>query len=241
MKQFLYLVLVSFLLPYISWAKNLDIDLGVFFRTRTHLRGAPTWNYPTLMIGPSFTLFEHYKIRGPGVVYENSPKDSQLSWSLGLHGIDDDKPWFTFKDKDEDYRNQRNFALELASSVKYKFGEKKKHFVETKIYRELIEYQSLFCEFSFGLPLLPFTSTEYALAIGEKDTHQYLYGTSAVSGISYHQLSLKVVLPFLPWGGVLINNLSKLWIGEKENRHAELVRGQGDTLSFSSFATWKVY
>jgi hypothetical protein len=223
------------------FGKNVEMDLGVFFRSRSLLRGAPTWQYPSLMFGPNFTFFEHYKLRGPSLIYEQAPKDSALSWSLGLQGIDDDKPWISFRKSEETYQNERNFALEAVASAKYRYGERKKHYFELKFHRELIEYEAIFLELAAGLPVLPFTTFEYALALGEKDTHQYLYGTSAVSGISYHQLSLKVVLPFLPWGGVMINNLSQNWIAEGENRAAELMRGHHHALSLSTIATWKIF
>lgn len=213
------------------------------YQTSTIHRGAQIWPKNSLMLGPGFLFFDRQlKVFGPNIIYSLFPeKDSSIHIDFGVRYFDDNKPLFYFGHHNEDYRNQRKNSLESYTSFSYNFGFKKKFSIGFSISKELIDYEGLYSELKLGAPIAPFTSLSALLSFAEKSSNQYLYGNTAISGVGYSQLGTTIVIPFVPWDGIIINQLNYSWIIKDTNKNADYIRGNDRHWVFSTRWIWKVF
>ena len=242
--QYLKLVFLSFLFSFPPcFADVFNIDLMYFYQTQTLYRGAKIWPKGTMLAAPGFLFFERkLKIFGPSISYSLfNNKEAPLKLDFGTRYFNDDKPLFDLGHHSADYRNRRKKSIEAYSKIQYNFGFKNKFFVGFYLGKELTSYKGLYSELSAGVPILPFTSIVGKLSYAEKKTNQYIYGPESISGIGYGSLGINLVLPNVPWDGIIINQLHHTWILKKQNQNADYIRGDKKQLIFSTRFIWKVF
>ena len=223
MQSFKSYLLILLLVPSLSFAKIFGLGLGAFFQTKSVYRGALTWPKPSFMVGPSLILFDKLSIRGPSVSYSHFPRDNPWEFESNFSIVDDGEPLLSLGSHEEDYRNSRKGSYEVSARVKYKFGFMNKFYVGALLARDLKRSEAFYSELQLGAPVFIYTTINYLMGFGELEANRYFYGEEAVSGPSWHEFSLKYVMPFVPWEGIVINSLSYSQILQTENQRAGLV------------------
>lgn len=225
------------------WADTFNIDLMFFYQSQSIYRGAQIWPKGSIMAAPGFLFFERkLKIFGPNISYSFFPeRDSHFKMDIGAKLFNDGDPLFSLGKAQLDYKNRRKKSLEAFTKFRYQFGFKNKFFISIFLAREIIEHKGLYSELSAGAPLFPFTSLVGKLSYAEKKTNQYIYGPEGVSGTGFGSLGINLVIPFVPWDGVIINQLTQSWILNKENQNADYIRGDKRQLTFSTRWIWKCF
>jgi hypothetical protein len=213
------------------------------FSTQSIYRGAQIWPYPTMMIGPGLLFFDkHLKVFGPSVSYDFFPeRESVFKLEIGARYFNDDRPWIRFNDHEEDYRNQRSDSIDSNIKFSYAFGPKKKFEVGAMVSRELYRFKGTYSEFRLQAPLFPLTKISGKVSVADSRYNKYLYGPTSLSGTGYAALGLTIVIPFVPWDGIIINNFEQSWVTQTTNRNADYVRGNGDHFQFSTRWMWNAF
>lgn len=226
-----------------SWGDAFNIDLMISYQNPLVYRGTLIWPQGSMIAGPGFLFFDRrLKVFGPSIIFSIIPKEeSSFSWDIGARYFNDNEPYIRIRNYTNSHRNQRDGSLESYTRFNYKFGPRGKFFFDLYLGRELIEHRGLYGEFRFGFPILPFTSITGGISHAEKSTNQYLYGPEGVSGDGYALAGIKFVIPFVPWDGIIINQLHHTWVTQRENRLADYVRGDSNHWSFTTRWIWKAY
>lgn len=233
------ILLVLCLLPNLVQAKNFGMSLGAFINSNSVFRGAQTWPKPSMMAGPSFTIFEKLSLKGPHLEYSFLDKDSSFELRSGVKLLSDGEPLISLGGHEEDYRNQRSSSFEFQTSFSYKY---RGFSAGLMLAKDLDETKALYSELKLGVPAyIKFLSASYLLGMGEKGANQYSYGPTAVSGIGWHQFSLKYLMIKMPWKGVLIHSLSYSKVLQSKNKTADFVRSNDGNTTFSSIAVWDLF
>lgn len=234
--------LILFLISTSAFSDTFNINLMGFFQTQNVYRGAQIWPRGSGLIAPGFQFFDRkLSLNGPNLNYAFFPKDSLFKFDTGIRYWDDDKPFIELNKGEEDYRNQRDYSLEYYIKSSLSFGWKDKFDFGFYLGRDLVRYRAFYGDIHLKIPVLPFTSIVTKVSLAQGDTNRYLYGPEAVSGIGYGSLTLRFVMPFVPWDGIIINSLEKSWIFKGANKAADYVRGNDDHLTFSTRWIWNVF
>ncbi len=220
-----------------------NINLMAFISAQTIYKGAQIWPKTTFLVAPGLQFFDRrLHIYGPNISWNfHSSKEDPIKLTFGGRYWDDDRPLIRPTGGDEDYRNQRSDSLEFYLKGNYSFGWKNKFAVGFYVGRDVIRYESWYSEFNAKVPLLPFTSLVGTISHAEGDTNRYLYGPESISGWGYGALAIRLVIPFVPWDGIIINSLEQSWVLKGANKNADYVRGNGDHLTFSTRWIWNVF
>lgn len=227
-----------------SYADFFNITAMGFFNTKSVFRGAEFWPYPSMIVAPGFLFFDrHLKVFGPNISYDFFPKrESSFRLELGLRYINDDEPpFFQFKNHEEDYRNQRKDAIDSSINFAYRFGEKKRYQLGMVLAKEVMRFKGVYSEFNASAPILPLTSLRGRFSIADDRYNKYLYGPESNSGTGFAAIGITIVIPFVPWDGIIINNFEQSWVTQTQNRNANYVRGDGDHFQFSTRWIWNAF
>jgi len=218
------------------------VNLGVFGRTQSVFRGVVVWPAPSMMLGPSLVLWDRLFVLGPMLRYKVFP-DRRSKWELNLSAIrfDDGKPWIRLGYHKSGYRNLRPVSYEGSAEFKYKFGERNLYSIGASAFQDFSTYHGLYGELNFGVPVFPFTSFLLDLGASTPAAAEYAYGAGAKSGLSVVRSSLRVFLPFIPWGGILFSKLSYAHILQSSNQSAYFVQGHDHNWSFETLLSWRIY
>lgn len=225
------------------WADTFNIDLMFFYQTQSVYRGAQIWPKGSVMAAPGFLFFDRkLKIYGPNISYTLFPEaDSQFKMDLGARLFNDGDPLFSLGKAQLDHKNRRKKSLETYANFRYQFGFKNKFFINLYLGREVIEHLGLYSQLGIGAPLFPFTSLVGKISFAEKKTNQYLYGPEGVSGTGFGSIGINLVFPFVPWDGIIVNQLTHSWVLIKENQSADYIRSDTRQLTFSTRWIWKIF
>lgn len=220
-----------------------NISMMAMFNSQSIHRGAQIWPDPSAFAGPGLLFFDKkLKIFGPSLIYDFFPeRESQIKLEAGFRYFEDQRPWIRFKSREEDYRNQRRTSTETNLKFSYAFGYRNKFELGAFIAREIYRFNGHYTELRAQTPLLPFTTLAAKASFADDRFNQYLYGPTSASGIGYHALELKLVIPFVPWDGIIINSLEQSWVSQSQNENADYVRGDGDHLTFTTRWIWNAY
>lgn len=220
----------------------LEVELMSYFSTSTVFRGALIWPGSSLMAGPGFKLFDgKLKVYGPHVYYTDyliQGDQFETLLDVGVQYFDDSEPMVKLTSHEKDFRNQRPSTLESFFRLKQKFGWRKLFSLEFSAFREMIRTHGAQIETGLKVPVLPFTSLAFDLGLGDKAMNSYLFGEGADSGLNFGSLGLTVVIPKLPWTGVIISSVKRTWLWQDGNRNADFVRGADIHTTFSSRWIW---
>ncbi|MFZ9001513.1 MAG: hypothetical protein ACO20H_09430 [Bacteriovoracaceae bacterium] len=237
--------ILCFLLMAFSTAKAdvFNINLMAYYTSQTLYKGAQVWPKSSFLAAPGLQFFDRkLSIYGPNISWKfHSSKEDPFKVTTGARYWDDDRPLIRLAEGDEDYRNQRSSILEYYIKSEYNFGWKNKFGVGVYIGRELVRYKKWYFDFHAKAPILPFTSLVGTISHAQGDTNRYLYGPEAVSGWGYASLGIRFVIPFVPWDGIIINNLDKTWVLQGANKNADYVRSNSDHLSFNTRWVWNAF
>lgn len=241
MQSFKSYLLVFFLISFTSvQAKSFGLGLGAFFESASTYRGALTWPKPSLLGGPNITLFERISIAGPAISYNHFDRSSPYELEANFSIVNDDEPWISLGSHEEDYRNSRKGTYETSVRFGRNFGFMNKFHVGGLLLKDLKRSKGLYGELHLKAPLFIYTTFNYLLGLGEAQSNRYFYGDSGVSGPSWHEFSVKYVMPFVPWEGIVINTLSYSMILQDENKGAELVRNDDSHVVFRTIFIWNL-
>lgn len=240
MKKLLLLFII--LLKTNSFAQDsgdtVRVNLGAFYSQNRAYRGALVWDAPIMAVGPSFTFYNTFTI-GEGGLSAFKILNENNTVAVGLSSFGDDKPGFPIiklEDKKEDFKNKR--ATTYETYIKYDFRSKQSIKFSATYHKDLKRHKGNYIETKISFPLIPFVSIGVAADLGDKAANQYAYGPEAVSGIGSTEQFIGAFLPFLPWQGRLILNLSQSNISKSKNSNADYVRGNKKNTNFTSIMAW---
>lgn len=217
-----------------------QLSLIVEPRSGEHLLGARTWDQPSLRIGPQIVLFERFYLRGPHFFYEHFRRNEPYEWDIGVQ-LYQDTPMVSLGSREEDFRNQRDSALETYTQFKYKFGLRQLFYFGSKASHGLgVGHSSPYGELLAGMPVLPYTILNGAIGAGTTAFNRYYYGNGATAGLNNARLNLKLYIPSVPWNGVLILGSEATWVLQTENQEADYVRGDHFNLTGSLAMIWNI-
>lgn len=239
MKKFLLLL---FLLNTQSFAQEssdaVRINLGVFYSQNRAYRGALIWDAPIMAVGPSFTFYNRVTLGEGGVsAFANLNENNTIA--IGLSSFGDDEPGFPIiklEEKEENFKNKR--ATTYETYIKYDFRVKQSLTFSATYHKDLKRHKGNYIESKLTFPLIPFVSIGIAADFGDKAANQYAYGPEGVAGIGNTEQFISAMLPFLPWGGRLMLNLSQSNISKSKNSNADYVRGNKRNTNFSTIMIW---
>lgn len=214
---------------------DVRVNLMLGYKNRSLYRGAEIWPDPTYMIGPSFTFNNVVHLRGPTLSYAPFGRNAPFTFGLGIAYFDDGAPFFTLTDHQKDHRNKRPDSTDLFTYFGFNLGLLSLQF---NLSKEIDEYKGLYGEAALNLKLIPFTTFNAKVGVGENSTNKYIFGPEAVSGAGHYSYGVSIMLPFLPWGGRLLNSFDQSVILKGENRHADYVRGRYSLSSYALRMMW---
>ncbi len=206
----------------------------IFYSAARLLRGATIWPEPSGMIVPGLAYADWFRLSQGGVqVYQ---KLEYFEYATGLSYIDDAQPMFSFTKHKSDFRNERDPTYELVAGAKA--FSKYKHEVSLSVHQDLKVHHGQYVIMGVNFPLLPLTSLNFSYAMADERHNHYIYGEGAVGGAAHFDISGRLLLPFLPGGGILILSWLRSQILQEQNRMASYVNGENPNGSFSALATW---
>ena len=220
--------------------KPIRVSLSSFYKNKSVFRGAETWPKPSYFVGPGLIFFDKWLLRGPGLFYSHFPRTSSFLFTAGVSYFDDGEPWPDTSDHKEDYRNQRKSTVEASTKFRYKFGYRNSFYLGVSLYKEIKYHYGHFSELEAGLPLLPYTGLHLKMGLGDKQANQYIYGPSGVSGEAYRSASVSVVIPHVPWNGIIRAEVNRSWIVQEKNRAGEYVKGKSVNDGGSMMLVWNL-
>lgn len=247
MKLWATLLIIIFTLPVPGKAQHrprtksdFEVSLNALYSQKRVFRGALIWDAPTLMVLPSFDLFNMINIGRGGALaiyrqYENH------RFSIGIRPFEDNGPSaiaIKLKNSNEDFKNQRSSSLETSFQYEYRL---RPYFRGTINYhKELIRHYGNYLQLGTRLSPFPLTNIGVVLGIGDREHNKYVYGPEGSAGLGHTDFNLGLRLPFLPWHGQLILNLRHSIINKIENFNADYIRGQRKNSILSIMATWRL-
>lgn len=206
----------------------------IFYSAARLLRGATIWPEPSGMIVPGLAYADWFRLSQGGVqVYQ---KLEYIEYATGLSYIDDAQPMFSFTKHKSDFRNERDPTYELVGGAKA--FSKYKHEVSLSVHQDLKVHHGQYVIMGINFPLLPLTSINLSYAMADERHNHYIYGEGAVGGAAHFDISGRLLLPFLPGGGILILSWLRSQILQEQNRMASYINGENPNGSFSALATW---
>jgi len=224
----------------ITTEKPLRISLSSFYRNKSVFRGAETWPDPSYFVGPSIILYDRWFIRGPALFYSHFSKNSPFTLSAGISYLSDDEPWPDTSDHEEDYRNQRSSSLELSTTFRYKFGYRNSFYFGFAYYKEVKRHFGQFVEIMAGMPIFPYTSLHLKSGIGDLEANKYIYGPSSAEGEGYRSVSISLVIPHVPWEGIIRAQMERTWVVKDQNRKAEYIKEKYINDGMSLMLVWSI-
>ena len=160
--------------------------------------------------------------------------------SAGISYFSDDEPWPDTSDHEEDYRNQRSSTLEFSSTFRYKFGYRNSFYLGFSYYKEVKRHFGQFIELMAGMPIFPYTSLHLKNGFGDPEANKYIYGPSASKGEGYRSVSISLVIPHVPWNGIIRAQKERTWVGKDQNRKAEYIKEKYINDGMSLMLVWSI-
>jgi hypothetical protein len=220
---------------------NFSMSLNAIYSGKRIYRGALIWDAPIALVMPGFTLFNVFGLGHGGLSFFKQ-LNQQHRLALGYSSFDDNRPsgpvW-RIKDSEEDYKNLR--AESSAIYLLYSYKNRPHFNFMVRIERGVKAHQALYLYSKISTSPLPFTTIGVATGVGERDHNRYIYGDSAVSGLAHVDSFISAMLPFLPWQGRLILNLSYSTVAKRINRDAEYILSNKGESNFGAVASWSLF
>ena len=70
--------------------------------------------------------------------------------------------------------------------------------------------------------------------------NSYVYGEGARAGWTHYTPAVGLILPFLPWGGMLRASYSRSYVVYSENRHGSYVRPSDNLQRVVAMMMWNI-
>ncbi len=234
--SFLFLSLNSFAES--GWFR---VSIGAFVNSKQIFRGAEFFPNPSIFAGPAFTFFDQLQLRGPNLVWSPTSRRDKHHFELGLRYLDDGEPPLAFGsefDEETDYRAKRSDAIETNFRYQFRFGFRNAFGVGFFYAKELNRHHGDYGEFNFRVPLYKFLSLNTIIGHGDLYHNQYVYGPTAVSGITHTQADINYMVRDFSWCDIAFLGISNSWVQQKENRNAFFIRGGHNQTVFSVRFLW---
>lgn len=214
--------------------KNFKLLTTVMFSTQRVFRGALTWPGAYAFPGIGVELFNKIRLTGPRILFFH--KVRPWTFSAGIHYFDDRKPWLRFSGHEEGFRNQRKATINSFVGFKVKFFKHARY--ELQFHQDLKASKGVYFKSKLSVPIAPFTSLGVTLGYGDSKNNRYVYGPLARAGLGHKDFFARLVIPFLPYGGVWINKFTVVRIHMAQNKNAGYVRSDDRPKVFHSMANW---
>lgn len=224
--------------------KWLKVDLMAFLSSQQVFRGAVFYPYASMGIGPGFTFFKQFALRGPNLAWFKGTRESSSQYELGMRLISDGDPMLKFSskfDEDTDFRAARSDSFEFYYKYNYRFGFKNLFEIGAFFTKEVHRHKGVYTGLHFKVPVYKYTSLTFKTGVGSSFHNKYIYGPEAKSGLADQAITLRYVLPKLPWQGVIIFEAAGSWVIQSENRAADFIRNEGNQLIASTRWVWSIY
>ncbi len=108
------------------------------------------------------------------------------------------------------------------------------------MYQEIKRHFGRFGELEAGLPLLPYTGLHLKMGVGDTKANKYIYGPSGTSGEAYRSAAISLVIPHVPWNGIIRTEVKRSWIVQDKNRAAEYIKGNSSHDGASMMLIWNL-
>ncbi len=237
------LKLSLFLFAFNSFAESkwVKVTLAAFVNTKRVFRGAEFFPHPFVFAGPAFTFFDDFQLRGPSLVWSPHDRKDKHQFQASINYLNDGEPPLTFGsdfDEETDYRAKRSDSIEGTLQYQYSFGFRNSYFLRFFYAKELNRHFGNYGELSFRMPVYKFLSLTSLVGYGDIKHNQYVYGPTAVSGLTHTQADLNYMIRDFTWCDLAFLNLSSSWVSQKENRNGFFVRGRHNQTALSVRTLW---
>lgn len=222
---------------------NVKITAVVGYSSGRIYRGAPIWKGPVIFVGPSFTFYNFLTLGKGGIsLFKKINKEQTIR--IGTSFFDDSKPSFPAialgGDSVADFKNDRHSTY--GTWLSYNYRSRVYGAASVSYHKDLKSHfgHYLLARFSVPIPIFPLISIGTAFGFGNRSHNKYVYGPEAVGGLAHINGFIGIMLPFLPWKGRLMVNLTHSHIAKPVNNSADDVRGNGDNIRLAAFAIWNL-
>lgn len=226
---------LALILPFqlLAEEKNWKLSTGVFYLSDRIYRGAIIW--PAASVMPMLGIsYRNISINGPG--FQLNLPYHKFTFQTGLQYFNDGPPLIPLQERKKDFRNQRKGVYDATIGLGWEFWPRFR--LNLSAAKAINSHYGFYSLASLQIPLVPFVSAGYALALADTRANRYAYGPEAVAGLAHRDFNISLVLPFLPGKGVLITKYTTSRIHQAANKNASYVRPSDKPAALSSMATW---
>lgn len=239
---FLYLVFLTELAfaqnPPISVEppKTVQVGVGLLLNTQSVYRGAVLWPGPSYFPAVSLTFWEKLRLtRG----LQWTEKSGPWSYHFALDFFDDPPPRLRFGGSDKKtFRNQREPTWITHVSLQRTFWNRWRW--TTEFHKDINEHWGHYGYASIMAPVVPLVSAGLGGGIADRATNHYVYGGKARGGATHWDGVIQLIIPFLPWGGFLLNRYTYSEIALAEHKDTNFVSSNDHAHALFMLANWNL-
>ncbi len=229
------ILILAIILPLQLFAdeRTWKFSTGVFYLSDRIYRGALIW--PAASVMPMFGIsYKNVSINGLG--FQLNLPYHKFNFQMGLQYFNDGPPLIALQERKKDFRNQRQGVYDATFGIGWEFWPRFK--LNINAAKAITTHHGFYSAVALQVPLIPFVSAGYLLALADTRANRYTYGPEAVAGLAHRDFNISLVLPFLPGKGVLITKYTTSRIHQTINKNASYVRPSDKPAVLSSMATW---
>lgn len=241
MNRLLYVSLFTFIFSLNSLAQNSDwiISPTVLFSNKRVEKGALIWDTPFLITAAAINYKNKFLLGNGGISYQflNTEKST---FALSYGQFNDDKARFALLNYlgkfEEDYKNERKATTQMTLSYLYRPSRATR--INLQWEKDLNAHHQNYYQISLSKSILPLISLDLTYGYGDQKHNKFMYGDSAQSGPTHLDYGLGVMLPFLPWKGIMRIMYSQSQILQKSAVNGFYIRGEAKQDRLMAIAFW---
>ncbi len=219
-------------------ANPITTSISAVYCNKQVFRGALIWDKPIVAVFPSFTFYNTISINQNGLELQYSPvTNHQLT--LGFSKFDDSPPpaiVYRVKDGHADHKNQREDTY--FANIKYSVPIAETLTLGIEYSRDLKATNGNYFSSEVIYTVHPLMSFTSGISWGDQKNNRYIYGKGSAAGLGVASVGVSGIIPFLPFGGVLIPSYSFSQIVQQRNVEADYIRGTSSNNTVSVLASW---